>query len=248
MTHQPEFEHIHLSGLWDAPKVRWAAAITMAHRLASVVSVTEFTLAPVKAPKGWAVYHPSGEGRKECAIFWDTEVWDDPQGKFAEPISHTDYALGSGKTRPPVHLIGLSLRHRATGKRVTFEVLHTPSAIEGHGGLVAGVRRAKAMNEAMTGILKRRKAHKHEDTVLSGDWNLNLKLPWVQAYFRARLRGFRNGWRIMPKSGTHGKRLIDGVRITRRLRIIGSSMVLSPVAGFDHRMVLTTIGWRASKR
>lgn len=244
-----DFTHIHVSGLWDAPRARWIALLKSAMRIADVITVTEFTQDPTHGwlPDGWSKVHFSGAGRNECAIFWKQSTFRTTrESPWIIPISKTPYALGSGKIRPRVHLLGLELEHIATGKTANFEVFHTPSAIEGHGGLVAGVRRTRAMLECLSAVNIHRKTElKGEATVLSADWNLNLKLPWVQAFFRSRLRGFRSAWRRpLPSQGSHGKRLIDGPRFTNKLKLSRSSRLAGIFRPFDHRMVITEFAFR----
>lgn len=241
VTLLPDFTHIQLSGLWDASPARWQAAIDAACKRADIVTVTESTLLRFHAPHGFVLIHFEGPGRNECSILYRKEMFEETgEDPWCLPVSKTPYALGSGKIRPRIHLLGVELRHRRTSEVVNAEVLHTPSAIEGKGGLVAGVRRTKALTEALAAITAHRKSElRGEASIIGGDWNLDLRKKWVQAFYRSTLRGFRNAWRTLPKSGTHGKRVIDGVRFTKRLRVVGSSAVLAPVAGFDHRMVRT---------
>lgn len=246
------FNHTHVSGLWDAPRERWLVLLKSVFRDSDVVTVTEFTQSPIGEwlPEGWAKIHVDGAGRNECAIFYRLDTWA-PVERWCIPISKTPYALGSGKVRPRVHLLGAALRHVKSGRVVNFEVFHTPSAIEGKNGLIRLVRRSKAMLECLSAIsLHRRADLKGEPVVLAADWNLNLKLVWVQAFLRARLRRLRSAWkRPLPDDGSHGKRLIDGIRISKHLRAIGrGSRLRSLIRPFDHRSVTTVLGLLAHER
>lgn len=245
---QPHFTQVHISGLWDAPHDRWVALIKSAVRTgADIITITEFTQSPLKGwlPEGFQILHFTGDGRNECAILYRTSVFrPSKQRPWCIPISKTPYALGSGKVRPRVHLTGIELEHAETGNLVNVEVFHTPSAIEGRNALIRGVRRTKAMLECLSSIAAHRKAElRGEANILAADWNLNLRLVWVAALLRARLRGFRNAWRVLPKGGSHGKRLIDGIRVSKKLRVIGSSRLASLIRPFDHRMVITELAW-----
>jgi hypothetical protein len=242
---EPHFTEVHLSGLWDAPRPRWVALIKAAAYEADVITITEFTQLPIGAwtPDGFELIYYPGQGRNECAILYKTKTFPRVLDRWCIPISRTPYALGSGKIRPRIHLLGAELEH-VSGERANIEVWHAPSAIEGKNGLIRGVRRVKALFEALTAINLHRKAElRGEANVLAADWNLNLKRPWVAALLRAKLRGLRNAWRIWPQGGSHGDRLIDGIRVSRKLRIVGSSRLAKPFAPFDHRMVMTELAW-----
>lgn len=241
-----DFTHAHISGLWDARDRLWRIALSQAIKAgADVITVTEFTLDPIEAPKGWTKIHFSGEGRKECAIFFDNSVWALTE-RWCIPISKTLYALGSGKIRPRVHLVGVELVHRASGEILNVEVYHAPSAIEGGKGLVNGVRRVKAALECFAAIrAHRRRELKGEASILAADWNLDLRKAWVRALLKTRV-GLRNGWGKLPRDGTRGKRIIDGVRYTaKHVRAIGGTRLGPQTPTFDHRMVLTRFGWPA---
>jgi hypothetical protein len=248
---EPTFTHVHLSGLWDASHARWATALTEAMSAGDVVSLTEYTQEPLPLhwfeARGWGAVHFTGPGRAEGLIIWDKKVFDDPRDKFCLPISTTPFALGKGTIRPRTYLTGVTLRHRASGKSVTFEVYHSPSAVEGKGGLIARARRAKAWLECLGAIVKHKRVElKGQQTVLSADWNVDLRLAWARALLAARLPGFKSAWIRFPQGfGTHGKRVIDGPRHTRRLRVLnGGSRLGKIINGFDHRMVVTDFGWR----
>lgn len=244
-----DFKHVHLSGLWDASHARWAAALTEAMRVGDVVSVTEYTQEPLPlhwfAARGWGAVHFTGAGRSEGLIIWDKEVFDDPSDRFCLPISTTPFALGKGTIRPRTHLTGVSLRHRKAGKRVTFEVYHSPSAVEGKGGLIERARRAKAWLECLGAIAKHKRELKGRAVVLSADFNIDLRKRWARTLLATRLRGFRSAWRKLPAGGTHGKRIIDGVRYTRKLRLTMATRLGKIIDGFDHRMVITGFAFRA---
>lgn len=248
--HEPHFVEAHISGLWDAPRGRWVALLKTAARAADVITVTEFTQDPTGdwVPEGFAKVHFTGLGRNECAIFYRIDTFPRALERWCIPISKTPYALGSGKVRPRVHLLGVELEHH-TGRKVNIEVFHTPSAIEGRNALIRGVRRTKALLECFSSIQTHKRAElRGEANLLAADWNLNLKLAWVRALLKVRLRGWHSAWRKMPSDGSHGERLIDGVRVSRQLRVLGTSRLANSFAPFDHRMVLTVIGWRPTKR
>lgn len=248
----PAFYHVHHSGLWDASAAHWGVAVARACRAASVVSLTETTVFKPSGPKGWHAYHgESRPGANEATILWDGDVWEAVGRGFAVPLSKTPFALGKGTIRPRVHAIGQVLRHRTSGRVVVFLVVHTPSAVEGAGRLVAGARRANAYRETLAGLsrLRRslRKAHPDAAFVISGDWNLNLRLRWAKALLRTAMPGVRSSWRRMPKDGTHGPRVIDDARHTRRLTTRGS-ILLPRVPTFDHTPVLTLFRFGKARR
>lgn len=248
------FAHTHVSGLWDASKFRWADVLRAALRDSDIVTITEWTQTPLDPAwfkdRGFTLVRFDGDiGRTECAIavkdatFKVTDRW-------CIPISKTLYALGSGKIRPRVCLAGVEVRHLESDRVVNFEVFHSPSAIEGKGGLIAGVRRVKANLECYAGIRQHRRIElKGEPLVVAADWNLDLKKLWVQTLLKTRV-GMQNAWkRPWPRGGSHGPRLIDGLRYTKHLRALGrGSRLGNPMPPFDHIMVKTVLGLHKRKR
>lgn len=249
---RPTFVHIHASGLWDAPAERWQAYVNWLCGKADIVTLTEVTLRRFNVPRGWDVVWFSGAGRNECAVLFKTSVFErTDEVAWAVPISRTPYALGSGKVRPRVHLIGVELRHKRSGNIVNAEVFHTPSAVEGKGGLIKGVRRVTALLECFSGVTAHRKVDlRGEASFVAADWNLDHKKAWVRALLRSSVRGFRTAWRDpLPRQGNmHFGRLIDGVRFTKQLVLVERSRVLGRFSPFDHRAIRTEFGWRAAPR
>lgn len=237
------YSDVHQSGLWDATDAQWTAAAKQAVRHGAIASFTETTSFKPQPPKGWGAYHgENAPGANEATILWDRDEFDQIGPGFAVPVSKTSFALGNGKPRPRIHLIGVPLKHKASGRVVVRCVVHTPSAVEGKSGLVEGARRALAYRETLSGIASVRKSLRKRfpgaAIVVAGDWNLNLRLPWTKALIRTAMPGLKSSWRSMPQRGTHGTRVIDDIRHNKRLVVKRTGLLPRPL-GFDHTPVLT---------
>lgn len=250
----PDFVHVRASGLWDASASEWSAAVRYVTGLGDVCSFTETTLHEPKPPQGWHSWHGhETPGANEASILWDGRVWEVAGPGFSVPVSKTTFALGNGKPRPRIHLTGIPLRHRKTGRVVIFSEVHTPSAVEGKKGLVQGVRRSLAYRETLAGITAQRRAlrkvYPGAAFVVGGDWNVNLRLPWARATLRAALPGLASSWRRLPVRGSHGngRRVIDDTRHSSRVTTVGATLLLRP-KGFDHTPVLTRFRFRRKAR
>lgn len=246
------FTHAHFSGLWNASALDWREAVETATVVASVVTFTETTVRNPSAGRKWGAYHGEERpGANEGSVLWNGAVFEQAGPGFAVPISSTVYALGNGRPRPRVHLIGVPLRHRETGRLVVVAVFHMPSAVEGRNALVRGVRRSTAYVEALAGMREQRRAlrevHPGAAFLFAGDLNLNVRRPWVRAFLKAGLPGLRSAWKTMPKRGTHGRRVIDDALHSRRLKVEGSARRLARPDGFDHAPVLTRFRFRKEK-
>jgi hypothetical protein len=247
------FTHAHFSGRWDASARDWRRATRRATALASVVTFTETTSRNPRPVGAWAAYHGEERpGANEGSVLWDGDVWEQHGPGFAVPVSRTIFALGNGKPRPRVHLIGVPLRHKPTGRVVVVAVFHMPSAVESARGLVPGVRRSAALVEACAGMVAYRRGLRKEYPraafLFAGDLNLNVRRPWVRAFLRAALPGLRTAWKRLPERGTHGSRVIDDARHSRRLQVVGTARRLAKPDGFDHAPLLTRFRFRKGRR
>lgn len=248
------FTTAHASGLWTAPRQAWAQLEHDLARLATLVTYTETTTpgAIVGRRAGWDHYPGDNRpGANENTITWDHDTWDPLGPGFTEAITQTLYALGNGHTRPPVHATVQPLQHTPTSRQLAVIVIHAPSAIQGRGRLIGGVRRTIANLEMYAGLrrLRRRLRQQHPGIafLIVGDWNLDHRLAWVRALLRTRV-GLRNAWHKLPPPhrGTHGRRVIDAGRHSRHLKTNGTEL-LHHRPPFDHTPTRTTYQWRPRK-
>lgn len=244
----PDFTYARASGLWDAGELAWVNAVRYVTRYGSVTGFTETTHhVPLRA--GWGTYRATTQGANECTIMWKRTVWEQAGPATAIQVSHTPYALGNGKPRPPIHLTVVPLQHRRTGRVVIFAEVHTPSAVEGHRGLLDRYRRAQVYRETLAGITRARRYYRRQypdaPWIQGGDWNLNLRLPWVRALLAGALPGLRSSWRKLPHRGTfgNGRRVIDDVRHTRDVVTPGATLLQRP-EGFDHTPLMAEFRFR----
>lgn len=138
------------------------------------------------------------------------------------------------------------LRHRGTGRLCRFSTGHAPSGIEGRAGrwrvgaLLGRIASARNGFDRW-GRTARRWQRGRRVQVLSLDANLDQRLaPW-RVYLDRELGG-RSVWHEdRPELGTHGRRVIDDVRVLGA-RVTRSRVDSSPrPPGVDHRAVVWAI-------
>lgn len=256
---RPDFATGHQSGLWSASPEQWRLVVrdlVSMHVDLTPVSLWAFTettqLTPWK-PGDWNAFHdgPAGDtGRDECAIIWDTAVWEAVGPGWAEPLTDHTFRLDDGRVRPRVHAICQPLRHIATGVIIVRVVLHSPSGVDAGHGLRVNVRASVAR-----GIIKGRRRLKKKIRkrfpgcliVESADENVDLRRRWARRVTKAA--GGVAVWikKRLPGRGTHGHRLIDSFRISRGLAVT-KARVLDRIRPFDHNPIVVALRVRRSNR
>ncbi|WP_248582613.1 hypothetical protein [Nocardioides sp. InS609-2] len=255
----PDFVDSHAAGLWNAGPADWRGLVTAVLDAeidgvpVSLLGMTETTQLTPWVPPGWGLFHdgPARDtGRDECTIAWDESVWESAGPGWAEPLTGKMFRLEDGRVRPRVHAVGKPLRHRVTGHGIVRVELHAPSGTDGGTGLRRN-ERAAVTRDILAGRRQLKKALRKQypgfQILESADENVDLRRQWVrQLLDRAGGIGI---WvkRRLPGRGTHGPRLIDGSRHSRRLRLV-LARVLARVRPFDHRPLVAGYRFLGKKR
>ncbi|WP_426243668.1 hypothetical protein [Nocardioides sp. LHG3406-4] len=256
----PDFVVGHAAGLWNANPDAWRRLVRsvidqdVAGVPVSVLVLTETTQLTPWKPGDWNIFHdgPKGDtGRDECAITWDTAVWEAVDKGWAEPLTARTFRLDDGRPRPRVHGIIQPLRHRALGRVVPVIGLHPPSGTDGGNALKTNDR-ARIAVDVLVGrrrLKKRlRKQYPGCQIVETADENVNQFKAWARQLLEKA--GGVAVWtaKRLPGRGTHrGGRLIDGMRFTRGLRLI-KARVLDRVKPFDHNPIAAAFRFRRRRK
>lgn len=229
------FKHAHLSTRYDDPVIALRRVVKgYIEDGAHVVTLTEVDSEKrEKALRfdGWGVVTGDKTGRDDCGILWEESVW---HILHKETFNVGEYMAGN------IGAALVILENKATGHRVLFSVIHTPSSVEGNGRVEGGrrdewyqsVRRWKKHCETVA------KQFNTKRFVLVADWNLDLKRRWVQSVIRGIFgRRYRFVWNLrdLPVGGTHGPRLIDWTMMRGELRTARGPKIHRSTAASDHK-------------
>jgi len=230
-------KHRHHSLKFNADESHIEAALREHRAAATVVTGTETGAerwTRLLKAEGWEVRREMGDHAKGGVfVAWNDEVWE-PRVGWVQELSDVTY---DGRR---VHVAIQKLRHRQEGTRVFFMASHMPAHIER--AFFKRLRReprVKAYNESLTTlralIIRLRTEHPNAHFVVTGDWNLDFRKPWVPIRLGLRLRGSRLKAARVPKGtgGSHGKRLIDWA-VTD---LVGTGEVLKEMRASDHKPI-----------
>lgn len=211
---QPAFHHIHCSSRFDRSAASLEADIDNWVQEASIITLTEIEIdkrAAQMSEEGWGYYNAKkGAGADNCGIMWRKDTWREKRHEVRKLVPHAYH--GINHMLPPVYGCSVLLRHRDSGHLLLVSVTHMPSYVQGHQGKhwttsePFWAERKAMYQDAMKTFSTHVKdlVHKsHADGVLvCADWNLNLKLNWVRAYFRDHWgKDYRQAWVRFPTSG-----------------------------------------------
>lgn len=117
-------------------------------------------------------------------------------------------------------------------------VVHRPSGVQGDGRVLDNAQ-GEVYRDGMGG-LRRLVASIDGPVVITGDWNLSLRLGWVREYFQRHFPAFTPSWGPgdLPEAGTHGSRVID-FSLVRGFTVAAADVVPSFGAS-DHRAIRET--------
>lgn len=237
--------HLHASGRWDRRESLLKADLDRWLRLNPHVTVVTLTEAG-DSSRGHALERPgwervqgaAGAGTDECALGLLHDEWRVVY-RASEPVSGMTYLRRNKKRSPRFFALVVVLEHRATGTRVLFSVLHSPSAVETPNGWARSAR-PTVYRDVIRGwkavTLKAARANKVNARVLSADLNLNLHKPWVRGYLRGVFPGLASTWDglLTRVGGTLGKRLIDSSLVSHRVHV-DTARILPQSPSGDHR-------------
>lgn len=166
-------------------------------------------------------------GGWECLIAFDPEVWELRRHRTVR-LSPTTYFRKTGRAVPYMEAPLVTLRHRATGKRLKALSYHTPSAVQRGGKPNRKVKaRLRVTENAMT-LFRDLNSRFRASACFAGDDN------WDERLGHWRVMGKRfTGLRVVQApAGTHGKRRIDDFRV----RDLTPRSGITLVGGGDHKI------------
>lgn len=237
------FVHVHASGRFDATladvRADWDDYRTMPG--VKLVTGTEHGSGdhdPAFEADGWDHVR-----KGECVVAWDTTVFE-PAWAASLTLIGTPYYRG-GNENSRTKLLSVPLRHIATGRVLMVRVAHTPAHVQAGDGFrrttARVIRQAAGWMSGLVAWGRRsarfRRHHPHAAELAIADWNVDL----LRRYWRALIRrtlNLRCAWtKHLPRRGTHGRRLIDGVFY--RLLKVDNARVLPKGKSSDHHAIAT---------
>lgn len=237
------FTHVHASGRFDVPladvRTDWDNFRTNPD--VALITGTEHGSGdhdPAFAAPGW-----DGKRAGECVAMWREGVFELAWEPSVRPVARKfTFRRGSNKDAT-TNLASFPLRHLAANRIVMVRICHTPSKVQqGESFRHSEKRNVTAWSRALArwGWIARRFKRDHylAAQINVADWNVNLRLRRWRVLIGTTL-GQRCAWsKHMPKEGTHGPRLIDGVFY--RLLKVAAAEVLPKGKSSDHRPITTT--------
>lgn len=232
----------HLSGRFTASGQEEEGALDEMMDGSHLVTTTEVD-ALVRSkhlhePGWWSVYGDKGP-RDDCGIAGKISRLKLLHGEtvvLSDRTYQTERGTQSSKT------VGAfaAVQDRVTGEIGIVAAVHTPHGMQDElrtGNIRSDV--AKAYRDIIKGLRKtaNKWARKWKATWvnITGDWNVNVKRPWVQAYLKAQFPRYTLNWKNrMPAGGTWGKMIFDASML-RGIKVGWGPRLLPRFKGFDHR-------------
>lgn len=235
------FTHIHASGRFDAPLGHVKADWDHYRNLPGVALITGTEHGSGDHDAAFDADGWDWRRLGECVVAWDETVFELAWQPTLTFIGTPFYRGGNDNAR--TRLLSVPLRHLATGRVVMVRVAHTPAHVQAGNKFrrttARVIRQATGWSTGLVAWGKRsrrfRKHHPHAAEIAVADWNVSLFSRVWRSLVRRTLK-MRCAWtKHMPKIGSHGKRLIDGVFY--RLLRVDTAAVLPLRKSSDHRAV-----------
>lgn len=248
-----QFTYEHSSGRFDRSVASVRADLRAWEKddSISLMSFTEFNLNPrrnaLKAA-GWSLYNGTEKaGADDCVIRWRKDTWTLLHRESAV-VSRKKSWRTNGRLIPPQHVTSVLLKHKPTGNTLLVSVAHLPSHVEVRGGL-RDSHRTEVWRDSTTSWKRHivsLRSHWHPTaSIVTADWNVNLRASWFRAFLGNLFPGMRPVWsRPYPKRGTDGKRIIDVPLITQRLGVARCPVLLQHKSS-DHTAFRVVLKWKA---
>jgi len=238
------FRHTHTSSRYDRSAQSLEAALDNYMKDADLITLTEVA-SPTRSDKikekGWGGIWANHGGGDDSAIAWRQSEFE---LVYADSTPLTNGRLAGSRTN--IYAARAVLEH-VSGARLVVSSVHLPASVEGRGGFKKAQRYAvwKVCQVALrlkTNALARR--FNADAVMIVADWNINIKMSWVQAWFKTNFPTYRLTWqKPFPSRGTHGRRIIDLTLIGGALKTVKKPWLLKKDSSSDHVAYSEVLGF-----
>lgn len=255
----PLYTHIHCSARYEPSAQALEKDLDKWMKNSDIVTLTEVSndkRAQKLQEEGWGYYNAKKDnGADDAGIAWNKDTWTCPWRAVRRLHTKTYIEVESGKVNTIfVHACSVTLKHNKTGRKLLISVARLPSglaAAQGWNTLEQGWRARKAAYMECNStwsqwVEQTRIENKVDGIMVVADWNLDLKMQWVQQYL-AEVWGqqYVLTWRFFPTGGTSGHKMLAGT-MARHLAIQqaehgGTAELLEPISGTNHRPYTETL-------
>ena len=250
-----EVVHVHSSSRYSrSPESLRRAIEDYIAAGADVITFTEVAASPREKPlysfKGWGALTGDLHARNDGGIMWDTTKWVALE-EFNHEIATVSWFTTRGHKFPNIAATSVILKSILTGKTMLVSVAHMPPAVQGPTGFLGMPRRLAAYASALEGwrtFWRTQRREKNLDgLMIVADWNLDLRLPWVRAYFNQNFPKFDVVWEGRgefpdKRTGTTGSgKIIDFTMIKGKLDRLYGPTILPDDDSSDHRPYRETL-------
>jgi hypothetical protein len=258
----PEFKHIHCSSRYDRPADQLELDMDDWMQTASIITVTEVSnnsRAATLREKGWGYFNAkAGAAQDDCGIAWSQDDWLKVSSSIRR-ISTSRYSRLAGRSGLYLYSCSVVLRRKDSGHKLMVTTSHLPAHIQGPRGFKTDVQEWQARKEATLSAMRSwsqqvddaYRKRNLDGALVCADWNLNLKLDWVQNLITDHWgKNYIQAWKRFPTAGGTigggptapagapgkgvGDRIIDG-SLYRGLKVTVEPDIMPRVRSSDHR-------------
>lgn len=229
----------HSSGRFDVePATLKAALVKQLADRPDFLSLTEM-MSEARAEVLWDFTSPYAftrvkgpDGQDECVLMTNGDRWRVGTA-HALKLSERGIPRRSGSF---CFALVVEVESLASGDRHTRIVIHLPSGVEDDLREDRSGPQVDVYRDAIRG-LQELVASIDGPVVITGDWNIDLRRPWVRSYLSHHFPRFARTWWSgnFPERGTRGERVID-FSLVRGFTVVGAQVV-SSFGASDHRAI-----------
>lgn len=249
LIHPSLFQHDHLSGRYTASRAQEEQALDEIMLRSDLVTTSEVSRGLLarclKEPGFTAIFGNKGP-RDDCGIAVRNMRFKVLDGgtETLSPLTYMTESFGMSDTTEGAYAV---LRDKHNSRVGVVVVVHMPHGMQDDlrtGAFGSDVARAyrdilKGARRLANGLAR---DHHADWTMIVGDWNLNIKRLWVQAYLKMQFPSYRvNFSKPYPLKGTFGPGIID-LALLRDIEEATQPRILARHKGFDHRGWLQFLG------
>lgn len=236
--------HTHTSSRFDRSAVSLEAALDLYMQDSDLITVTEVAAEQREnklAERGWDYITGDHGGGDDAGIAWKRSVW--PESIYATTIQLSSIVAPG---RSDIYGAVAVLEHQCGATAVVICV-HMPAGVEAAGGFRKGYKyviwlatQRKLKKEANR--LKRK--FNADAVIIAADWNINIKMKWVQAWFKANFPRYKITWdKPYPRKGTHHRRIIDLTLVRGAIKIVKQARLRKHHRHSDHTAYTETLAF-----